>query len=98
MLDKGRRLRPMDLDFAHMGDIEQAHTVPDRMMLVQNAGVLYGHVPAAKIDHLRAKSAMGGIQWSRTKSSGGCRHGNSIVPHRSGIGSVLRERRLRDHS
>ena len=51
VIDEGAGLRPADFDLAHVADVEQAHGFAHGMVLVEDAGVLDGHVPAAEIDH-----------------------------------------------
>src|SRR4051794_9353890 len=45
------RLRPADLDLTHVADVEKADRSADGLVLVDNPGVLDGHVPPAEVDH-----------------------------------------------
>ena len=51
-----------DLDLAHVADIEDAHGVAHGVVLVDDAGVLDGHVPAAEIDHPGTEGSMDRVQ------------------------------------
>ena len=51
-----------DFDLAHVADIEQADGFPYGVVLVDEAGVLDGHVPSAEVDHFGAEGAMYGIE------------------------------------
>ena len=44
--------RAADFDLAHVADIEDAHGRAHGVVLVDDSGVLDGHVPSAEIDHL----------------------------------------------
>src|SRR5437660_9805884 len=50
--------RPPNFDLTHVADIEQADGVADSVVLLDDARVLYWHVPAAEIHHLGAHAAM----------------------------------------
>jgi hypothetical protein len=52
VIDQRCRLWSGDVDLAHVADIEESDTIPDRHMLFHDAPVLYGHVPPAEIDEL----------------------------------------------
>ena len=52
----------MDFDFAHVAHVEQADGRTNGAVLLQDAGVLERHVPAAEIDHFGAHPAMGGVE------------------------------------
>ena len=52
----------MDFDFAHVAHVEQAGGRPNRSVLFQNAGILEGHLPAAKVDHFGSHAAMRGVE------------------------------------
>ena len=68
--------RPANFDLAHVADIEEADRVAHGVVLVDDAGVLDGHVPAAEIDHLRAQGAMDRVQGCGAESRR-CWHENS---------------------
>ena len=59
VIDQLQRFRPANFDLAHVADVEQAHALAHGVVLIDDAGVVDRHVPAAEIDHLRAHSAMG---------------------------------------
>ena len=71
-----RGFRPANLDFAHMADIENAHRVADGVVLVDDPGVLHGHVPAAEVDHPGSERAMEGMKRGGAERRSG-RHENS---------------------
>ena len=48
----------LDVELAHVRQVEQARPLPDRPMLVEDARVLDGHEPAAELDEPRAERAM----------------------------------------
>ena len=70
-----RRLRPADLDLAHVADIEEPGGGADGVVLVDDSGVLDGHVPASEIDHFGPQGAMNRIQ--RSSAERLCWHENS---------------------
>ena len=73
-LHRLQRLRPRDADVAHVADIEDAHAVAHRQVLLHQAahrGIFHRHVPAVEVDHLRAHLAMDRIQGSLAN---GCGH------------------------
>ena len=74
------RFRPADFDLAHVADIEKAHGCAHGLVLVDDAGILHGHVPAAEIHHLGAQRAMDGIQ--RSFQQRGFGHEESGYQHR----------------
>ncbi len=61
-IDQLGGFRPADFDFAHVADVEEADGIADGVVLVDDAGVLDGHIPAAEIDHFGAESPMDGIE------------------------------------
>ena len=65
-----------DFDLAHVADIEDAHRGAHRIVFVDDAGILDGHIPSTEIDHLRAKRAMDGVQGCGAET-GRCWHENS---------------------
>src|SRR5262249_33178919 len=54
---------------AHVADIEQPGAGADRHVLVDDPGVLDGHVPAAELHHSRAKRPVRGVQWGLLERS-----------------------------
>ena len=50
--------RAANLDLAHVADVEHTYGFAHGMVLIDEARVLDGHVPAAEIDHLRARGAV----------------------------------------
>jgi len=56
MLHRLERALAGNFDLAHMRDVEQSGRGTDRHVLGGDAGVLHGHVPAAKWDHASAES------------------------------------------
>ena len=51
VVDEIECLRAADFDFAHVTDVEEADGCADGRVFLNDAGVLDGHVPTAKIDH-----------------------------------------------
>ena len=58
VLNGFERALARDFDFAHVGDVEEPGGRAHRHVLGGDAGVLHGHVPAAKRDHASAESNM----------------------------------------
>ena len=54
-LDGGERVLAGDLDLAHVADVEEPGARAHRHVLVDDAGVLDRHVPAAERDHPGAR-------------------------------------------
>ena len=50
-LQEGGRLRPLDLDLAHVRDVEDAGVRADGLVLLDDALVLDGHLPAGERNH-----------------------------------------------
>ena len=66
-LDGGQRVLAGDLDLAHVADVEQAGARAHGQVLVGDAGILDGHVPAAERHHAGAERdvrAWSGVFWS----------------------------------
>ncbi len=57
-----RGFRPANLDFTHVADVEKAHGIPNRVVFVDEAGILHRHIPSAEINHLRAEGPVDLIQ------------------------------------
>ncbi len=74
--------RAADGDFAHVRDVENAGGVAHGEMLVGDAGVLHGHLPAAEINQLRAEFLV------RGKKCGAFEHEGQ--PHFSRLHLLLR--------
>jgi hypothetical protein len=61
-IDERVPVGPADFELSHVGDVEQAGTGSDRMMLRENPGrVLHRHLPAGKGDHLGPERLVGVI-------------------------------------
>ena len=69
ILEPGLGLWAADIDHGHMGNIEHPAIAAHLMVLLDLRAVMQGHVPTAKIDHLRAEGEMQVIQ-RRTLSHG----------------------------
>ncbi len=82
-LQEGERARPLDLDLAHVGDVEHPGVTAHREVLFANPLVLDGHLPARKIDQLRPELEVAVVE-------GGASHRRSVF-----IPSGSRERRCR---
>jgi hypothetical protein len=55
ILQKRARAFALEVDFPHVADIEEAHAVTDRQVLLDNAGVLNGHTPTREGHHFRSE-------------------------------------------
>src|SRR5579885_1030339 len=75
-IGEARGVRAADLDFAHVADVEYANAGADGVVLLDDAGVLHGHIPAAEIDHSGAQRAVHGIE-RRGAERRSCGHENS---------------------
>jgi hypothetical protein len=53
-----KRLWATNLNFAHMADVKQACGCAHGLVLIEDPRILHRHVPAAKIDHFGAASAV----------------------------------------
>ena len=58
MLEERQRVAALDLDLAHVADVEQAGGVAHRVVLIHDAAILNRHLPAAELDHPRAQGDM----------------------------------------
>jgi hypothetical protein len=70
VVDKVEGLRAADFDFAHVAHVEQADGGADGVVFFDDAGVLDGHVPAAKIDHFGFRGEVGFEERSALQVSG----------------------------
>ena len=52
--ERRRRPRPLHVQLAHVREVEQARRLADRPVLLEDARVLHGHLPAAELDEARA--------------------------------------------
>ncbi len=52
------RRRPLDENLAHVTHVEQADRAAHGEMLVDDPGILEGHLPSAELDHARARGVM----------------------------------------
>ena len=59
---RGIRIVAVDVDDAHVRDVEHAGIVAYRVVLVDLRAVVDRHVPPAEIDHPRAGRAVGGVE------------------------------------
>jgi len=66
----------VDFDLAHVADIEKADGAAHGVVLIDDAGVLDGHVPSAEIHHLGSQGPMNGIERSGLERGRGG-HANS---------------------
>ena len=73
-LERRERIRPAELELAHVAHVEAAHGAPDRAMLLHDARVLDGHVPAAEGDHPGAQAHVGGMERSAFQRGLGLGH------------------------
>jgi hypothetical protein len=67
---EGADVLAMQVDHAHVGDVEHAGVGTDGVVLLDLGTVVDGHVPAAKVDHLGAGSAVYGIERGRFERHG----------------------------
>ena len=65
------RIAPRNLDLAHVAHVEQPGTRSHRHVLVDDAGVLNGHVPAAEFDHAGTERSMARIERGLLERAGG---------------------------
>src|ERR1039458_617759 len=63
---------PANLDLAHVADIEDAGRVAHRVVLVDDAGVLDGHVPSTEIHHPGAERSVDTVQGRGAESTTRC--------------------------
>ena len=56
------RAGAFEVDDAHVRDVEHAGVAAHRVMLVDLRAVVDRHVPAAEIDHARARGAVNGVE------------------------------------
>src|SRR6266850_2113785 len=54
MLERGEGARALDLELAHVADVEESNTVADRSVLLDDPGVLHRHLPSTERHHARA--------------------------------------------
>ena len=66
------RARTADLDLPHVGHVEHAGGRPDGPVLVVDARVVDGHVPAAEVDHPGAERKVARVQRCRPRGQHGC--------------------------
>src|SRR6185503_13851427 len=53
-LERRERAGPLDLELAHVTDVEAAHRGANSPVLLDDAAVLHRHLPATERDHARA--------------------------------------------
>ena len=54
--------RPLDVELAHVGDVEDAAVGADGSMLGEHALVLNGHLPAREGDETRPRGGVAGME------------------------------------
>ncbi|MCY1419758.1 hypothetical protein D9M71_353540 [compost metagenome] len=57
-------LRPADIDYGHVGDVEDTTIAAHLVVLLDLGAVVQRHVPAAEIDHLGSQCQVLVMQWS----------------------------------
>ena len=62
ILQESERARSFGLKFAHVTDVEEACAGAYSFVLLQDTAILDRHLPAAKLDHLRAEFEVGGVK------------------------------------
>src|ERR1039458_432383 len=62
-IQKSRRARAADGDFAHVRDVEDAGGFADGEVFVRDAGVLHRHFPAAEFDEFAAEFLVRDKKW-----------------------------------
>ncbi len=72
-------LRPLDVDLAHVGDVEDAAVAPDGEMLGDHALVLDGHLPAGERHHAGAERDVAVVQ---RRAPEALAHGATLAPER----------------
>ena len=78
-LHRGEGSRAADFELAHVTDVEEPDIRANAAVLLDDAGVLHGHVPAAEGNHLGAGGDVDVAQGRALERSRGVRHGNSII-------------------
>ena len=73
-------LRPLDVELAHVGDVEDAAVAPDGEVLGDHALVLDGHLPAGERHHAGAERDVSVVQRRRPETVGA--HGLTLAPER----------------
>ena len=71
-------LRPLDVELAHVGDVEDAAVAPDGEVLGDHALVLHGHLPAGERHHAGAERDVSVVQRRRPEAVGA--HGLTLAP------------------
>ena len=61
-IDQFGGLGTLDLDLTHVADVKQSDGIADGVVLINDAGILHRHIPAAEIDHFGAESPMDGVE------------------------------------
>ena len=77
VLDGAESVAAGNLDLPHVADVEEPGGGADRHVLLDEAGVLDRHVPAAELDHASAQRSMAGVQ-GRLLQCSGCRLGHWV--------------------
>jgi hypothetical protein len=78
VLHRGEGVLAGNLDLAHVRHVEESGAGADSQVLGRDAGILHGHVPAAKGDHPRAKGDVNSVKRGLFQGSG------SRLGHRDG--------------
>ena len=61
-LQEGERAGTLQLELAHVRDVEEPGRLPHREVLGDHAAVLDRHLPAGEGHHLRAQGAVSGME------------------------------------
>jgi hypothetical protein len=81
-LDDRERVGSGDLELAHVADVEESHGAAHRPVLLDDPGVLHGHLPTAEGNHLRARLAVDVVERGALERA--CRwdlrHGSLMEP------------------
>ena len=64
VLDCGLSPRTAYLDFTHVADVEESSVRPHRLMLLNDATIGDGHLPATKLDQACSELAVYGVEGS----------------------------------
>ena len=90
-LEHAERVPARDVELAHVRDVEEPDALAHGAVLLEDAGVLDGHLPAAEVDQLRAELAVQVVE-RRALERGGAAAGAAIgkgklAQRRTGAGS-----------
>jgi hypothetical protein len=95
VIDQIEGLRPSQLDLTHMTDIEYTNGGANGVVLVEYAGILDRHVPAAEIYHSCAQAPVHAVEGSALEDRRGLNHRSHIFAQQTGSGPMFCDLRRR---